>query len=473
MRSLSRWAPLQDFEHAEEDSNASFSGTYYKMDSRRLFRDPDDRIVGGVCSGIAAYFNVDTVWIRLAFALSALFAGSGLILYIILWIVIPRAVTRADRMTMKGEKLTLQGFKKNFEAELGSVRNNFSNFHQEARPLVYKTRDFIGDFFYHLGTFFGGAGKVLLKLLGGLLILICFGFIIAILFVFIAVTAFGSLHPFPGPPFSIIQEHYSTPIYISALLVAMIPLLAIIMTALKGIFNTGGVSRSTGSTALVIWICSIGVLTYYAAKIASQFKTGASFVQTAEIKPAAKNTYYIKLNDIKYFTAEDSARLNIKTLFNNAQVTDEDENRELHNVHLSIEKSDVSKPVLVQSFSARGYDYDDALFNARNTKYIFRQQDSVLTFDYKLRSSKDDLWHGEAVYLTLKIPLNARVVVDQEVDRISDVNVYSCNDLNKKDNNKIHSATFVMTDNGLQCKVDTLVTDTTVRKHLPGDTTKF
>src|SRR6185312_10236417 len=135
---------------------------------------------------------IDVVWIRLAFALIVLAEGTGVILYIILWIVIPKAVTRADRMVMKGEKLNLQGFKKNFEEEMGSMRNNFSNFKHEAKPFVYKTRDFIGDFFYHLGTFFNGAGKILLKLIGIFILLSCFASLVFFIVAFVALLGFGN-----------------------------------------------------------------------------------------------------------------------------------------------------------------------------------------------------------------------------------------------------------------------------------------
>jgi hypothetical protein len=50
--------------------------------------------------------------------------------------------------------------------------------------------------------------------------------------------------------------------------------------------------------------------------------------------------------------------------------------------------------------------------------------------------------------------------------------VYNCNELNKRDGNKLNEATFMMTDNGLQCKVDTLVTDTVLTKHLSSDSIK-
>ncbi|MGN6638596.1 MAG: PspC domain-containing protein, partial [Mucilaginibacter sp.] len=198
---IEQMGTVEDFEKSEQDTEGSFSNTYYNTDSRRLFRDPDYRLIGGVCAGIANYFDIDVVWIRLAFALSLLVAGTGLILYIILWIVIPKAVTRADRMAMKGEKLNLQGFKRNFEEELGSMRQNLSNFREETRPFVYKARDFAGDFVHHFGTFLNGAGRVLLKLIGLFILLCCFSLMVFIIVALVALIAYGRFEPFRDLPF--------------------------------------------------------------------------------------------------------------------------------------------------------------------------------------------------------------------------------------------------------------------------------
>jgi phage shock protein PspC (stress-responsive transcriptional regulator) len=475
---IEQMGTVEDFEQSEEDTKASFSSTYYNTETRRLFRDPDDRLISGVCAGIANYFDVNPAWIRLAFALSLFFAGSGLILYIILWIVIPKAVTRADRMAMKGEKLNLQGFKKNFEEELGSMRGHLSNFGQEARPFVYKARDFVGDFFHHLGIFLNGAGKIIVKLIGVFILLVCFGFVVFIIVAFVALLGFGTFEPFHDLPFNLLRHNHADYIYISAFLVAFIPLLSIILLTLKGIFNTGSVNRSTGTTVLVIWLCALGTLVYYCTRIAADFKSSASFSETIDLKPVKGNTYYLKLNDVKYFTPEDSARLNIKTLSPNMKITEDQyeyndfEHYRYRNVHINIEKSEINQPVLIESYRAKGRNYDDALFNARSTKYMFTQQDTVLNFDYRLYPTKDDLWHDEELYITLKMPLNSNLVIDEKLSNmLQNADVYNCKMINKHD--KATSAVFVMTDNGLQCKVDTLVTDTLTRKHLPVDSSKI
>jgi phage shock protein PspC (stress-responsive transcriptional regulator) len=458
---IEQMGSVADFEHADDDGKTGpHTYAYNNRVGRRLFRDPDDHLVAGVCAGIANYFDIDVVWIRLLFALSFAAAGSGFILYMILWIVVPRAITRADRMAMKGEKQNLQGFKKNFEEELNTVRQNISNFGEEAKPFVYKVRDFIGDFLHHFIVFLNGAGRLLVKLLGVIILLTCFGFMVTIVVMFVTVIGFGNIHILPGTPFALLHNRYLVPVGISAFLVAFIPLLAIMLFTLRGIFNTASVNSITGTSALVVWLCAIGTLTFYAVKLTANFRQSAGFTETITIKPTPNNTYYLKLNNLKYFTASDSARLNIKNLFRNGNIrlTDDDADPDIRNVHISVEKSDINKPVLVESYSARGRSYDDALFNVRNTKYIFGQKDSVLTFDAKLLNVYDDEWHSAEIYLTLKLPMNAKVVIDNDLTRVLNADVWACNINNKKNNDKVKYATFIMTDNGLQCKVDTLVT---------------
>jgi hypothetical protein len=276
----------------------------------------------------------------------------------------------------------------------------------------------------------------------------------------VAIIGFNAGQPNNFFPFTIISNEHATNVYLCAFFAAFIPLLSIILITLRGIFNVGSVGKSTGTVFLVIWLCSLGMLAYYAVKISSGFREEASFTQTINLKPAKSNTYYIDLNDIKYFSHDDSVRLDIKDHFRNMVVIDDRYNgfhNEPNSVSLAIEKSDVKYPVLVETYSAKGGNYDDALFNARSTSYVFAQQDSVLKFDYSLRKRPGISWHDEEVELTLKVPLNSKVVIDHKMDNyMRNINLYDCNEANKKDNP--NTSTFMMTDNGLQCKVDTLVT---------------
>jgi phage shock protein PspC (stress-responsive transcriptional regulator) len=475
---IEQMGTVADFERLEQDTEASFTDTYYSgAASRRLFRDPDDHLIAGVCAGIANYFDIDVVWIRLAFALIVLAGGAGLLLYIVLWVVVPKAVTRMDRMAMKGEKMNLEGFKRNFEQEMGSMRQNFSNLKHETRPFIYKARDFSGDFAHHLGNFFTGAASVLLKLLGVAILITCFGALVFFIVAFIALVSAGNFSPFHDLPYENLKHHHANIIFISGLFAVVIPILSIILLVLKGVFNVGTLSRASGTAALVVWLCAVGVFVFNVVGIASEFKAHASVSQTIALKPSSNNTYYIKLNDLKYLTAADSSRLHLKDLSPNMSVDVDDDNDfqsfNHRNIRLDIETSDSAQPVLIETFRARGPFYEAAFANARDIKYIYAQQDSLIRFDQRFYGKTDEPWHAEEVDLTLKLPKNAKVVVDRDVNRIANIGVYDCNALNKKDADRATEATFMMTDNGLECKVDTLVVDTIIRKHPPVDSTKI
>ena len=458
---INQMGTVADFENAEEETAKPNPHTAYNYTggTRTLFRDPDDHLIAGVCAGLGNYFNIAAVWVRLIFALSAFFGGVGVILYIILWIILPKAITRADRMAMKGEKLTLQGFKNNLEEEMSAVKDHLNNFQNEAKPLIYKFRDFVGDFFFHLGRFFRGTGKLLVKILGIFILLDFFALAIALLISFVLIL-FWNTGPVNMFPFSVIDNEYFSWICIAAFLVAFIPVLAIILLILKAIFNTQSLSRSSAMVMLTVWLFAIGMGIYYGTKVGKGFRASASFTQTLPLVKSSTNTYYLKLNDIKYLTGEDSARLDIQANFKGTlNIADEDfEHTEPGNVSFRIEKSDVDHPVLIQTYRSKGSNYENALFNARGTRYMFTQQDSILKFDQRLRRQSGTSWHDQEISMILKVPMNAIIVIDEEIDRrIQDgVDFYQCKDINKKPD--ATWAAFVMTANGLECKVDTLIT---------------
>jgi phage shock protein PspC (stress-responsive transcriptional regulator) len=86
---------------------------------RKLFRSVDDSIVGGVLGGIAAFFNVNPLWIRLIFIALALASfGTALLVYIVLWIVVPPAKTAADKLQMRGQAITIASIREFNENEM-------------------------------------------------------------------------------------------------------------------------------------------------------------------------------------------------------------------------------------------------------------------------------------------------------------------------------------------------------------------
>ncbi len=90
----------------------------------RMYRDPDHRIIGGVCSGMGAYWDIDPVIIRILFAVIAIAGGIGILVYLILYIVLPEAKTTAQKIEMKGNPVNIHNIKESVKKEFDSVRKN-------------------------------------------------------------------------------------------------------------------------------------------------------------------------------------------------------------------------------------------------------------------------------------------------------------------------------------------------------------
>jgi phage shock protein PspC (stress-responsive transcriptional regulator) len=100
---------------------------------KKLFRDPEDKIIGGVCSGLAAYFGIpDPVWVRLAFVL-LLATGFGLITYIVLLVIVPKAVTSADRLAMRGEPVNISTIADAVEKQFEEISDKLNEIGEDLR----------------------------------------------------------------------------------------------------------------------------------------------------------------------------------------------------------------------------------------------------------------------------------------------------------------------------------------------------
>jgi phage shock protein PspC (stress-responsive transcriptional regulator) len=107
--------------NAHESEHESKHGSY-----RRMYRDTDNRIIGGVCSGLAAYWRVDPALVRIIFVILSIFGMAGVLIYLILWIILPEATTVAQKLEMRGEPVNLSNIGEFFRQEFENVKRSFS-----------------------------------------------------------------------------------------------------------------------------------------------------------------------------------------------------------------------------------------------------------------------------------------------------------------------------------------------------------
>ncbi|MEA3504527.1 MAG: PspC domain-containing protein, partial [Bacteroidota bacterium] len=121
--------PYEMDENEAEEEKPSHSS--FRPKTKQLFRDPDNRIIGGVGGGLGTYFNTDPLWFRLLFVAS--FFATGPLTYLIFWIAVPLARTTSDRLNMKGKKINIDNIEKSVKEEVKNVSESFNNYTGKAK----------------------------------------------------------------------------------------------------------------------------------------------------------------------------------------------------------------------------------------------------------------------------------------------------------------------------------------------------
>ena len=125
-------------------STGASNDTYHT--GKRLFLNPDDQVVGGVCSGIAAYFGVaDPLWVRILFILVTISGGIGIPAYFILWAILPKAETASDRLAMRGKSINVSNIGRIVEEEIENITERVSEIGNEFSSKKKPSEDLAMD----------------------------------------------------------------------------------------------------------------------------------------------------------------------------------------------------------------------------------------------------------------------------------------------------------------------------------------
>ena len=131
----------------DEELFTDDSGKNYRKKTtyKKLFRDGEDKFLGGVSSGIAHYFNVDVIWIRIAWLIAAFGFGFGFLGYIILWILLPEATTTAEKLQMEGEPVNISNIEKKIRAEFEEVSERVKGAASDVTDVVKEGYDNVSN----------------------------------------------------------------------------------------------------------------------------------------------------------------------------------------------------------------------------------------------------------------------------------------------------------------------------------------
>lgn len=404
---------------------------------KRLYRNTDDRVLGGVCSGLGSYFGIDPIIFRILFFVTIFTFGFGPLLYLALWIAVPPAITTAQKLEMKGEAVNIENIEKAIKDEYEEVKSSFkkSQTIKEGKKYAHKTGNTLTEIFKAFGRIFAVIFGIIITGIG-----------IALLIGFSAGFLFDGPIYFNGHTdgvalSSFLQIFMDTSeinfIYLAGFLVIGIPLLSLIYAGVKIIFNIKTQSKIIGLTGFIFWIMGLLFAIYISVSHLNNYKLSGKNTTGTEL-PKKHNTFYIEANNSllkRYDYIED---FNI--------IVNENKPDFFGIAKFDITKSSGNKPIVSIEKTSRGENIINAETLARKISYNWSIQDSLITFDSHFAKGLKNKYRGQDININIKLPEGYIVYLDNSLEYIihdieNTVNELDYYMLDKK---------WIMTDAGLE-----------------------
>ncbi len=406
---------------------------------KKLFRDPDEKFIAGVCSGIGNYFGINA-WIpRVLFLLPFLsflsrwghwggfwdfgdvirftFSPTSLIVYIILWIVIPEASTTSEKLEMKGEKVDMNSIKASVMEEMKGVGKKAEKFGKEASGVISeKAKDVAGDVQHFARRNRGGLGNVIAMIakIFAYFIIGCVGFALVMGLFALAVLSVGV---FPLKDFIIHNDYQNAFAWGTLVFFIAVPIIGIITWIIRKIARSRSHGKilgfSFGALWVIGWVCFIMLI----SSISRDFSYNSKNMTEQEI--ALTNPSVDKLE----VTAQTPLGKYSRSRFLRFEPFEgiQEDTAYVNNVDVRIVKSpnDSFKVTVIRM--ATGRSRNIAENNAALIQYSGAQKDSVLLMDKGIAINKTDKFRNQRVVMTIYVPAGKRIKVDKSISWFNNV----------------------------------------------------
>lgn len=447
---MHRMGRPEDFMDQIDAENAELLQKSEKT-KRRLYRDGENRVLGGVCSGLSAYFNIDPVFLRILFVLLIFFGvGVSAIVYLILWIVVPKARTTAQRLEMRGEDATISNIQKTVQEEADEVKKSFSKFKKS--ESVRKGKDLAGKAGHATAQVAGGLARLLAVIFGSLFILAgFFGFIAFIVSMALGNTAMHST--FSGingdMDMSNILNFVVSPGLVSVsiillILIVGIPLLAILFVGTKLVFRYKTNNKMIGLVAFGIWLVALIAVSTIAAKQVNNFSQRNSVTMVKPLTGLNCKTLHIELAvEPEIVAIDENIRIDdFELLKQNGK------NVLAGKPVLRIESTMSPDYSVVVSKQSRGRNSGEIKSSINNIQYDFTSKDSTLVLNRFFLLGNESKWRKQEVTVTVKVPAGKQVYLGQDLDQLH----LDMNNVNNIWSKEMTGKTWKMTSEGLALK---------------------
>ena len=264
---IARVGKPEDFGVSDDESEprkkeqAASAGQGYTRTAttRRLFRDPDNKLLGGVAAGLAAYFGWDITLVRILIIILVFVPYCPMIiLYIIGWIVIPEARTAAEKLSMRGEAVTIENIGKTVTDGFERVADGVNNYMNSGKPRTFLQK--IGDVFVSIAAVLFKIFLVALVILCCPVLFVLAVVLVVLVFAAIAVVVSGGallyemLPAIDWMPVASVSPMMTLLGTIAGVALIGIPLGAFLYTILRQLFHWSPMGTGLKWSLLILWI---------------------------------------------------------------------------------------------------------------------------------------------------------------------------------------------------------------------------
>ncbi len=386
-------------ETPKNDFHTNFASTSI---SKKLYRDKENSLLGGVMSGLGHYLNVDPLWLRIIMVILFFGFGTGLVLYIILWVLIPEAITTTQKLEMKGEPINISNIEKKVKEGFNEISDKFSNLDRDKITSNAKSgAERIGKTISEIVT---SIFNVISKIIGGFIVLFTSMTLISVIIGGIAMIFFSSmpdnfLYNHIHTPFS-----FETPIWIQGLLLIIvlgIPLFFLLILGLK-ILTTR--MKSIGNTInyslLAIWIIGLASVLFLTIKEISQNAYTGKAIEKVAINLKPTDTLTVKFISNNLYGKDNYDYENFEVIH------DDTDKAIIFSNNVSIKIVETTEPIAYLQIekSAEGKSIKKAKQTAEKIKYNVKIENNNLILDNYWITELTNKKHDQEVELYLYLP---------------------------------------------------------------------
>ncbi|MCG8207285.1 PspC domain-containing protein [Tenacibaculum finnmarkense] len=449
----------EDYAEAEEGYNdeASYSSKTKKGASKKLFRDGDDKFLGGVCSGIAHYFNIDVIWIRIAFILLVA-SGFSPLAYIILWVLLPEAKTTSEKLQMEGEAVNIDNIEKKIRTEFDhlsiKLKDGASEISDKISSADYEklrsqTTSGLQDFIDTIAKIILTLFKVFSKFMGIILILIAGSMILALLFGAFSIGSLEILNVDNDfvhyPPFfyeSILPKWL---LAISLFILIGIPMIVLFILGLRILSpSVKKLNTTTVFTLLGVWLISLFSIGFSGIEYATTHAYNGTNVSKHDITYTKEQPLKIRVvnDDNIYSNHYLSNRNNAENV-----VVNDIKMKYSNDINIDVRKSETQVAYIEIKKTSEGKKRKQANDNAQAIQYNFKIVNNSIIFDAFFLSAYKNIWKDEEIKATVYIPENTIIYFEDSAGKFID-DIKNTQDIYDRDMANHH---FKMTSKGFEC----------------------